>query len=628
MERLGRIMTGDSTLEVQVRGDRAYAKPGCVVLPALERYECIGAENAERVIHGVGDHEFGHASDSDFEVIARARRRGESPAFVALLNVLEDGYVEGRRGLLYPGTRYNLTKKNDWFWATDFTPSGGLPSCMQRIGSGRGTLWERFLLALTMVVRPYGGPSFEEAAAIDDEVGRMLEEIKPHLEELPPLFSRSRQSAEVERVARAIWDAFTGPKEVSENEEPKEGGEGQEDLDFGPGGPGKGGKPVDVEGEIARFNTQPPGEPLNPEEAVQARVRAMFEQPSDVRPYVVFDQSFDIERDFSSEQLAPLSAEYEGYRKAAEGVTGELVYAFESALRDRTMRRLSFGGDEEGEIDPALLPSFSLGATHHEDLWLDYRAEEEGGHAAVAILIDCSGSMGNGTSFGRDQRGRFVEAPSRSYLARLCAIAAHEALKRCQVPHEINGFTTIASHTFRSYSWSVGRDREYREHFERLREACREAQAQGTNLRQFARTWWDGILQVPIYATFKGFGHEDGRGLVRVAGLGANLDGEAILWQARRLVRRPERRKVMVVLSDGYPSGCHDDAQGAQHLTEAVQRALGAGIEVYGIGVQSAAVMSFYPHWWVVEELHELPAVMIRALMESVVTVGSSAWVR
>lgn len=621
MERIAQITSGDTAIRLTIRGDRAYSEPGAITLPSIERYGTVfGGEHvdAERLMHGLADHEIGHAADSDHDLLAKAEKE-LGRAYKVLVNALEDGYVEGRRGILYPGSRYNLRKKNEWFWSASFV--FGQRSVRERLADPEMNTWWRFILALAMVVRPYGGVSLEQIEHAAPDIGELLRLVEDLLDELPATYAKPRQSHVVEALARRVWDRLM---EHAEEPPEGEGGEGDEERDGG--GEESDEMPAGYL-DLERFERERDTSPLNPEEAIAVTVRKVFEQPENLRPYVVFDQTFDLERDFSRELTDALSQRYAQLQEEAAAATDELVYAFETALQDREMGRMSFDGDEEGDIDPALLPAFSMGVLPPEDLWIDYRAEQVGGRAAVAILIDCSGSMGNGIGRKLDPKtGEIVPDPSASHVARLCAIASHEALKRCQVPHEINGFTTIDSGHVRHghYPWAENLREPFTKHFRDLGKACRAARARGTDLTQFARTWRgsDRDLSLPIYGTFKGFGHEDGRGLVLVAGLANNLDGEAVLWQARRLAQRPEERKVMVVLSDGYPAGSHDNAQGARYLSEAVERALGAGIELYGIGIKSDAVQAFYPHWWVCNDLADLPEVMMRALTETIVKVG------
>jgi cobaltochelatase CobT len=61
------------------------------------------------------------------------------------------------------------------------------------------------------------------------------------------------------------------------------------------------------------------------------------------------------------------------------------------------------------------------------------------------------------------------------------------------------------------------------------------------------------------------------RSLMREALLKENVDGEAVMWAAERLRKRPERRKLLVVVSDGAPV---DDATLAANGPDILDRHL------------------------------------------------------
>lgn len=669
MLRLGRILTADSSLEVVVRGAKPYAVPGRVVLPAVETYEGLG-EDGERVLHGVADHEFGHAADTDFAALAEAQAEGE--AFAALANALEDGYVERRRITLYPGARYNLEKLHDWF---------AEHSVADRLEDPEGNLWEQFVLATAVDASPVNDLDRYD---VRPEVLEMVAKARPLYAQLDDLRHESQQTPAVLEMARAVWEAVKPPdpppeeqppgeddgegdsdeddeddedSEQGEEESEEEEGEDEDDEDEEGEEEVEGDPPPLGEGdgeELIHDDEDSPSDPLRAaledfevgdHEAMSAsdaagdELQAALEEGKDT--YEVFDPSFDIARDFSGEYTDGLSKAFERDVAAADEVSDELVNAFEARLQSVTRRRLTFAdAGPDGVLDSNLLPAFSLGSIPSDDLWLDYTAEVAGGHAAVAVLIDCSGSMAtdaSGSAFPPGAvrvigRQRFINpaAPgSKAYLARLCAIAITKALTRCQVPHEVTGFTTIRSSAVEEHGWAGPTTMHgfFHEHFRRLRAVCIEAEDQGVDLSTFARTCRHarGDLQLPFHAVLKGFAHDDARALELIAGIGENLDGESVLWQARRLARRPERRKVMFVLSDGYPAGSNDDYAAKAYLKRTVARVASAGVEVYGIGIMSGAVRRFYPRSWVCKQLADLPEVVMRALTETVVE-GDRGW--
>lgn len=637
MQLLGSIIAADNNLTVEVRGASAYSTPGRVVLPSIDRFEQLGEENSERLMHGLADHELGHAVDTDFEVFEQYVTK-YGPAYKALANALEDGYVEARRGYLYPGSSFNLRKKNEWYWERGF---GDLRSAHDRIEAPEN-LWAAFCLAATYVVRPHGGKTIEDIGEINPLVGAMLRLSEHELVETTKLYTETKQTHVVVQLAEDIFLRFA---EESSEYKPQQGeGEGDTtktkvevtDAEEDSGGATEAeaeaeaeeadededGEEEDyeeelsgtVQGELERFQDRD-GKPLNPEGALNVQMQRVFEMPAKTRPYIVFDPSFDLEVGFPATQQ--LTTDYERFQEQAELATDSLVYAFESALHARREKR-PVAGSDEGEVDSLMLPQFAVGAARADEIFVEYAAEEDE-NTAVAVLVDCSGSMGHGEG-------------SKSNLARVCAIAMHEALQRCQVAHEVTGFTTLQNeHTSRHF-WVRGDPGPFDKHFDSLRKLCVEAQAEGVELSRYARTC-DGdarysSLLVPIYGIFKDFGSDDPRGLVHINGISQNLDGEAVLWQGRRLAQRSERRRVMFVLSDGYPAGSHDNAQGARYLRESVERCMTAGVEVYGLGIMSRAVEEFYPIHWVCHDLNDLSDLAMHALTETMMrTRTEKQWV-
>lgn len=71
-----------------------------------------------------------------------------------------------------------------------------------------------------------------------------------------------------------------------------------------------------------------------------------------------------------------------------------------------------------------------------------------------------------------------------------------------------------------------------------------------------------------------------------------NPDGDAIMVALKRLMARREKRKILIVLSDGSPTGGVGDPSDTLHAAIAEARRM--GVEVYGIGILSRAVTHFY----------------------------------
>ena len=238
---------------------------------------------------------------------------------------------------------------------------------------------------------------------------------------------------------------------------------------------------------------------------------------SDADPnYTVYTTDFDEE--IHAEDLAE-PAELERLRAYLDQQLDPLKGAV-SRLANKLQRRLqaqqnrSWEFDlEEGTLDAGRLARVVANPT--TPLSFKQEKDTEFRDTVVTLLIDNSGSM----------RGRPIS------IAAICADVLARTLERCSVKVEILGFTTRA--------WKGGQSRE-------------RWLAQG-------RTQQPGRLNDLRHIVYKSADAPWRRvrpnlGLMMKEGLlKENIDGEALEWAHRRMQRRPEARKIMMVISDGAP---------------------------------------------------------------------------
>ena len=85
---------------------------------------------------------------------------------------------------------------------------------------------------------------------------------------------------------------------------------------------------------------------------------------------------------------------------------------------------------------------------------------------------------------------------------------------------------------------------------------------------------------------------------------------EALWWVLGMLSTRPEHRKVVLVVTDGYP----DDPETAKETITAAQR---MGMEVLGIGIDAPAISSIIPCAETITDIRELAPAMFRILQHT-----------
>ncbi|MDX1781709.1 MAG: cobaltochelatase subunit CobT [Thalassovita sp.] len=259
-----------------------------------------------------------------------------------------------------------------------------------------------------------------------------------------------------------------------------------------------------------------------PEETEMPDGEAPLEPPppppaSEADPnYTVYDSSFDEE--IAAEELAE-PAELERLRayldqqlEPLKGAVGRLANKLQRRLQAQQSRSWLFDM-EEGILDAGRLARVVANPT--TPLSFKVEKDTEFRDTVVTLLLDNSGSM----------RGRPIS------IAAICADVLATTLERCDVKVEVLGFTTRA--------WKGGQARE-----KWLAEGRAQQPGRLNDLRHIIYKKADA----PMRRT------KDNLGLMMKEGLlKENIDGEALEWAHRRMLARPEQRKILMVISDGAP---------------------------------------------------------------------------
>lgn len=237
--------------------------------------------------------------------------------------------------------------------------------------------------------------------------------------------------------------------------------------------------------------------------------------------------------------------EFQRNREKVAASVAAMVQAMEQALRSRTRCRRQ-GSMRRGKIDRNRLTQIAKNLSKE----VFYRTRQgEKLETAVEIIIDESASMGMG---------------GKHLPVRLVAIAVGEALAQLNIPFEITGTTTKYFGNNNNIQPLNGLDR--------------------TNPM--------------VYNHYKTFEQQWARvrhGMARIGSHFHNIDGEAVEYAARRLLTRPEARKIVLSLSDGLPqAGQGNDTKMGNNITRSCERAREAGVEVYGFGIATKDPEKYY----------------------------------
>ena len=234
---------------------------------------------------------------------------------------------------------------------------------------------------------------------------------------------------------------------------------------------------------------------------------------------------------------------------------------------------------EEGMLDSSKLSRVIINPLHA----LSYKNEKETEFkdTVVTLLIDNSGSM----------RGRPIS------VAAICADILSRTLERCSVKVEILGFTTK--------NWKGGKSRE--------KWNVNNKPANPGRLNDLRHIIYKSADE-PWRQSKKNLGLMLKEGLLK-----ENIDGEALLWAFKRITKRKEERKILMIISDGAPV---DDSTLSVNSGDYLEKHLkqtvkwiedNSNVEILAVGI-GHDVTRYYKKAIKIADVQELGDVMINQL--------------
>lgn len=87
-----------------------------------------------------------------------------------------------------------------------------------------------------------------------------------------------------------------------------------------------------------------------------------------------------------------------------------------------------------------------------------------------------------------------------------------------------------------------------------------------------------------------------------------NPDGDCILWSYDRLLKRKEKKRLLIVMSDGQPSASRDSCDLGAYTLKVIQEIQKfKKVEIYGLGLCDESVKNFYKNHSTVLEAEDIP---------------------
>ena len=293
-----------------------------------------------------------------------------------------------------------------------------------------------------------------------------------------------------------------------------------------------------------------------------------------------FDEVVDADNLCSSEELKRLRDRLDQLIDPSKSVVAKLANRLQRLLLAQQRRSWEFD-KEEGILDSSKLHKIITDPLTP----LSFKTEKETSFkdTVLTMLVDSSGSM----------RGRSMTT------AAISADIIGSTLDKCNIKTEILGFTTK--------HWKGGDSRK-------LWVECGKPSSPGrlNDLRH--------IIFKPADLAWRRAKKNLGL-MLREGLLKENVDGEALLWASSRLMKRPEQRKILMVISDGAPvddstlstnSTIYLDNHLKQVISEIENR---TELELIAIGI-GHDVTKYYKKAVTIHRAEELGNVMLEQLTD------------
>lgn len=589
----GAVFGRKHDVEVVFKGKNAETNGSTIVLPNMPVDVELPEEDVN-VMRGYVDHEAGHVRHTDMAAYnagqtafralpdKRVGKLGE-----ALMNAMEDVRLERKVIDAYPGAASNLGATAE---RVNSLLEGEIAELPEDKRDHLGVIGP---VALTWAGRrEYGGGKGRELFdALPEDKQEILREAAAWSASADSTKAVVKQAMEfASRWVKYEEDEDKGPgdPEVGDGEgegegegglmDGADGGEGEGDGDAGKGIEVEGPDPIDADGKSAledvikdhKLDEDGPDQYFADTrfDSVHHRKRRPDSYPS--TDGVTLESHGTAEK---PKEISQILANGDPQRYMDQR---SKLGAHVSVVRAKLVRTIMgmqnrdwFGGVEQGRLDAKRLVSAAAG----KSTVFKRREDRPEIDTAVTIMVDLSGSM----------------CGTKVQVANQCAIVLAEALEPTGAAVEVMGFTNAFNMPHARMDETI-----------------------------FRVETLDNIV-------FKSFDETlvSARGamatIVRFAD-GNNTDGELIQVGWDRLRKRPETRKIMLVLSDGAPCAFRGRGAGSyrSHL-EKVVREIEAKAKVVGIGIRTDSVDEFYTNSVCVSDVSELSGVALTKLAECLI---------
>ena len=551
----------------------AYTDGKEITLPSLPDNLEFNHEEV-MTMRGLLDHEAGHVRHTNFDSVQKFSKTQSQQAF-SIGNTLEDIRLESLVMEEYPGSQKNFhvmresigakeleyTKANKELFTTITAPA--IQSAIIRAGT-----------------LGYAG---ENNKAMYD---MLPDRFKAWGKKFSDLARQCKNTDEILNLALAVeklLEESTLNKEPEPMPEDGEKGTGSgkgldgdpEDFEFDPNGdftegktPRSGGIPKELKDAQGNKMLEGPIEWIK--ETTRGKVdKYMSEVKASGKDYRVLSTRYDEvftktstnkRKDYRQKQMVEsTAAEYEAVKMKLGGLVNTMKAKLRRALMAKESRDWDFAR-EFGRLDTKRIVAGSLGSP----VVYKQRKDRMELDTAVHFLIDLSGSMSG----------------SKCKVAMEATVAFSECLEGTQIKYQISGFDN-------------GGDGDGLSDLVYKAQSSRKVYHRYEPLNLFKFKDFNQTLQLA-------------KGPISCIGScasGNNSDRDAVIWAYHELLQRPEKRKILFVLSDGQPANAtinvRDEYSARSPLVKGLKDAIDEcgehGVECVGVGILTDHVKNIYP---------------------------------
>lgn len=557
-----------SDISVVFKGDQAATDGSTIILPSLPMNKDLTHEQV-LAMRGFVDHEAGHIRHSDMPRImdfySRCVNNGKED-LKNIHNALEDIWMEQKVQDEYPGSFKNLKQADVLVRSREYGEFG--PAVEAGEYDPKAITATNICLAITTSKKGFNGEG-SYSSKLRALLGDNLVEFSDKWYEQA---LACENSEDVITLAKSVYKLLKEDPNLSSSPEDFDptSGEGAEEGEPMP--EGKGEKEVKSAIGDALTSGNVHGEEMGEPAGGVGDMVGDFEDSSYRVSTTEYDREFkrgvDVDTPgYTGYELVRIvnTGEHTEYDNIKAGLRSDIMTMknkLKRALLARQQRDWDFGR-ETGRLDTKRL----VGAYRGSQTVFKQRIDRQEEDTAITLLVDLSGSM--------------VGEPST--VARDCAVALSECLDGSNLKFRVTGFRNS-----RKIPSCEGKFHRYRPldivTFKDYNMSLRQTRG--------------SIAMIP---------HAVG---------GDNSDYDFLVHEFGVLKARPEKRKVLIVLSDGYPASYSMASRGEiiKHCKIAVKEAQRDSIECVGIGIQSPAVSEIYQDYVVVDNISELSGTMFNKL--------------